>query len=115
VAIGVIAWRMNARRAAAPLAAALAFFVVLILSHTVHPWYLLWPLPFAALAAARANDRAPCAPVFLWSATVFCAYAVLLPYRAAGVWSLPGWASLAEYVPVYACLLVVALRRHAAS
>jgi hypothetical protein len=44
---------------------------LLLLAPTLHPWYLLWALPFAA---ARRE------PAFLWLATVApLAYALLYP------------------------------------
>lgn len=70
---------------------------VLLLSPTVHPWYLLWFLPFAA--ATRS-------PAWLaWAALVPIAYLD----RGGDV---PAWARAIEYVPV-AALLVVEIARGA--
>jgi len=62
-----------------PYSAALALtggFV--ILSPTVHPWYLLWVLPFAALLRQPAW--------WLLAGTTLIAYEVVIGWRAAGVW-----------------------------
>ena len=69
----------------------------LLLSPTVHPWYLLWVLPFLALRANLAWMA------FSW--LVLLAYHVLGDYRATGVWQESGWIRLVEYSPVYLLLL----------
>ena len=63
-----------------------AFWVtgaILLLSPTVHPWYLLWMVPLIAL---RPNQ----AWLYL-SGSVFLAYYGLTAYRAEGVWPDPLW------------------------
>lgn len=52
--------------------------VILLVSANVHPWYLTWLLPLAVL-------RWPL-PVLLWGALVPLHYAVLIRWRAEGVW-----------------------------
>ncbi len=49
-----------------------------ILSPTVHPWYLLWVLPFAALLHRPSW--------WLLAGTTLIAYEVVIGWRAAGVW-----------------------------
>ncbi|MEP6768180.1 MAG: glycosyltransferase 87 family protein [Acidobacteriota bacterium] len=72
---------------------------LLLVSPTLHPWYLLWVLPFAA---ARKE------PAFLWLATAApLAYAIFYPtpgISAAAVYAI-------EYVPFAALLLWPLLRR----
>ena len=83
-------WRDPVRITAAILGAQL------LLSPTVHPWYLLWLLPFVALI--------PSAPWLAFSWLALLAYQVLHGYRATGVWELATWVRWVEYVPVYALL-----------
>ena len=70
---------------------------VLLASPIVHPWYVVWLIPFLALR--------PRAWAFVWTGTVVLAYWVLTDWRAAGVWYLPGWVLALEYLPVYGLLL----------
>lgn len=80
----------------------LSLAALLLVSPTLHPWYLLWILPFAA----RRRDAA-----FLYlSFAVALSYALLQPVRG-----LPAGAVLAiEYVP-FAALAVVSVRRRRAA
>lgn len=93
---GVIAWTtyrsMDAERA--------LFWILgagLLLSPTVHPWYVLWILPFAALR----ED----VPWLLLSGLVFLAYWGLAPYRDTGTWPHPFWLRLVIWGPT--CLLLL--------
>ena len=55
----------------------------LLLTPTLHPWYLAWIVPFLALR-----------PMLGWSLLVALApllYWPLARWRAEGVWSEPGW------------------------
>ena len=62
-----------------PVAAALALTVAFVLlTPTVHPWYLLWVLPFAVLLESRAW--------WLLAGTTLIAYEVVAGHHAAGVW-----------------------------
>lgn len=80
-----------------PLAAGRALvWAVLLLSPQVHPWYLLWLLPFEAVAGGRAG--------FVWSAVVWVAYLPLDRWAAERVWDLPLWAHLLEYGVVFSAL-----------
>lgn len=75
----------------------LMFLSFLLLSPTVHPWYVTWLaviLPFC----------------FSWSGFSFImliniANFVVIDYKLKGVWHLGGTALLIEYLPVYAFLL----------
>lgn len=76
----------------------------LLLSPTLHPWYLLWVLPLAFLRRSRAW--------VLWSGLVFLGYAGLDAYRATGSWPLPGWLALLIHVPFLALLTADAALAH---
>jgi hypothetical protein len=93
--LAAIAWRVQhtARAVFASLGALLLF------APTLHPWYVLWVLPFAAWMRE---------PAFLWlSLAVPLAYGILYP--------MPGVAPpallAAEYVPFAALLAVTLFRR----
>ncbi|MEE9230285.1 MAG: hypothetical protein V3U86_06235 [Acidobacteriota bacterium] len=84
-----------------PRAAFRLMGLVLVLAPTVHPWYLLWVLPFAAWYRAGAW--------FVFSATIF------LSYAPAGWAGLPEWALLwLEYVPFLAVWGLEGRRRFSA-
>jgi len=75
----------------------------LMLAPTLHPWYVLWVLPFL-----------PLLPNPAWvslSGLVFLAYWVLDGYRSAGVWQESLWVRWVEYVPFYALLGLTWWRR----
>lgn len=67
----------------------------LLLSPTLHPWYVLWILPLAALREGPAR--------WAWvvlSGTVFLAYAGLDTFRATGQWPQPEWLAALIHAPV---------------
>jgi hypothetical protein len=69
----------------------------LVLSPTLHPWYLTWMLPFLALRTSAA-----------WAWLLFAApllYAPLPRWQAEGVWSEPAWLWPAIALPFFALLL----------
>ena len=68
----------------------LALGGVLLLAPTMHPWYLLWVLPFAAVFISRG---------WLWLAAL-----VPLAYLG-GDGDVPWWARVVEYVPAFSLLL----------
>ena len=69
----------------------------LLLSPTVHPWYVLWVLPMAAL---RSHP-----PFLLLGGLAFLGYWGLASYEAAGVWPQPGWNRAAMWMPVWGLIL----------
>lgn len=69
----------------------------LLLSHTIHPWYVLWALPFAALRVS--------VPWLLLSALVFLGYWGLETYHATGLWPQPTWARVLLWAPVWSWLV----------
>lgn len=72
------------------------------LSPTVHPWYVLWLLPFAALRKSRAW--------LLLCGLVFLGYWGLGAYQETGSWPEPVWARLCIWLPFGSLLLYDALR-----
>lgn len=73
----------------------------LILSPTLHPWYLLWALPFAAIRRSRAW--------ILWTGLIFLAYAGHDVYRATGRWPQPPLLRAAVHLPFLVALAAEAL------
>ena len=69
----------------------------LLLSPTVHPWYVLWVLPMAALRSH--------APFLLVGGLAFLGYWGLASYEATGVWPQPGWNRAAMWLPVWGLIL----------
>lgn len=97
LALLLVVWRMAVSvgtLAERSLAVLVAF---LLLSPTVHPWYLLWFIPLLAFATSP--------PLLLWTGSVLLSYHVLPAYDRTGVWAEdPRWRA-AEYVPVLGWLL----------
>lgn len=80
-----------------------ATFVFLMLTPTVHPWYVAWLALLLPL-------------YFRWSAVVFIAVSALpnivgAVYQSTGVWIEPQWLPYACYIPVY-IVLVWELTKH---
>jgi hypothetical protein len=75
---------------------------ILLLSPTVHPWYLLWMVPLIAIHPNRAW-------LYL-TGSVFLAYFGLSTYRTNGVWPQPWWIRLAVYGPFFLLLVADAWR-----
>lgn len=65
--LGILLWR----RVGLERAAQLLLGAALLLSPTIHPWYLLWPVVLLPLAPLR--------PLFLWSGSIVAAYLFVLP------------------------------------
>jgi hypothetical protein len=93
------------RRRVEPLRAVYLFTgALLLLSPTLHPWYLLWILPWLALFPSPAW--------ILLSGLILLSY---LNLGSAGVESEPWpWVRLVEYLPFYALLAAGWLRRRGA-
>lgn len=83
-----VAWRRRAR----PLPEAAVWLVggFVLLSPNIFPWYVLWLVPFLALA--------PSAPWLAFTGTVALAYAFFLQQP----WALPVWARVLEFTPLAA-------------
>jgi len=98
VALGVqIRYRDPYRAAFATLGA------YVLLSPTVHPWYLLWVLPFLAFFPSPAW--------MLLSGLIFLAYEVQIGYGSGGVWREKPWVLWAQYAPFYLLLCGAELAR----
>jgi hypothetical protein len=72
------------------------------LSPTVHPWYVLWVLPFAALRSNRAW--------ILLTGLIFLGYWGLSAYHETGDWHEPTWARAVIWLPFWGMLLLDAVR-----
>ena len=82
---------------------------LLLISPVVHPWYLLWVLPSAALILSR--ERGGWGWVFvLWSQLVWLAYLPRQAYVVSGVWSEPTWARWLQYLPVFILISVLCVK-----
>ena len=91
-----------ARRGTDPYRAAFwALGAQVLLSPTLHPWYLLWVLPFLPFFAAPAW--------MLLSGLAFLAYEVLIEYSKTGIWTEQTWVKWAEFGPFYALLIAYPL------
>lgn len=98
VALGVqIRYRDPYRAAFATLGA------YVLLSPTVHPWYLLWVLPFLAFFPSPAW--------MLLSGSIFLAYEVQIGYGSSSVWREEPWVLWAQYAPFYLLLCGTELAR----
>ena len=97
VAAWCVRWRDPVRISFALLGA------YVVLSPTVHPWYLLWVLPFLPLFPS---------PAWLaWSGLVLLAYEVLSGYRETGIWSPAPWALWIQGLTFFGLLLITAAWR----
>ena len=91
------AWRFRPERA--------LFWILgagLLVTPTLHPWYVLWILPLAALRVSR--------PWLLLSGLVFVGYFGFAAYHRSGVWPQPTWARLVLWLPVGVLLVIDGLR-----
>jgi multisubunit Na+/H+ antiporter MnhF subunit len=70
---------------------------ILMLSPTVHPWYLLWMVPLLALRPNRGW-------LFL-TGSVFLAYYGLGSFQSSGVWPEPWWLQMMIYGPFLLLLI----------
>ncbi len=78
---------------------------LLLLSPVVHPWYLLWVTPFAALAIGRGARWGW--PILLWAGLAWIAYVPRPGFLATGVWVDTPALRLVQYVPVWLGLALV--------
>jgi len=69
----------------------------LVLSPTVHPWYLTWVLPFLCMFRS--------AGWILLTGSVILARTIYIGYEAAGTWQELWWVRLVEYGPPYLLML----------
>ncbi|MCP4680099.1 MAG: DUF2029 domain-containing protein [Deltaproteobacteria bacterium] len=77
---------------------------LLICTPILHPWYLLWVLPLAALLRWW--------PWFVLAATAPLSYVALDPWWSRGVWETPWWVPWLEYgVFIIATIVFIAIRK----
>ena len=111
-ATAIKAWRLDQRGTGTPgvprallRLSLLPAGAYLLLSPTVHPWYVTFMLPLLPFFIPDADD-----PPHLWRWAVPWVYfslAVVLSYLAYPPWgdgSVPGWVLWVEYLPLYAGL-----------
>ncbi len=72
----------------------------MLLTPTLHPWYVLWMLPLAALRVSR--------PWLLMTGLSFLGYYGFAAFHETGTWPQPVWLRLLLWLPVLALLTVEA-------
>ena len=80
---------VTVRRVEPVRSAALVFGVLVIISPIMHPWYLLWILPYAAALNIW--------PWLFLASLSFMAYLPLDGWWAMGIWEAPPWIPWLEY------------------
>ena len=83
----------------------------LILSPTVHPWYLTWIVPFLCFYHNRAWLVLTGTVVFYYFMN-YPLFSKLIEYKNEWVWQEVHWLKLPEYLPFYFLLLYDFLRKH---
>jgi hypothetical protein len=78
----------------------------LLLSPTLHPWYLCWIVPFLVIFPNRAW--------IYFTGSVFLSYMILKGYVETGVWQEHTAVKLVEYLPFYTLLIYDAARSYRA-
>ena len=71
---------------------------VILLSPTVHFWYITWVIPFLVLQPSK--------PWMLLCLTIVFYFVTYGIYHHTGVWRLPVWAYLCEWLPFYGLLIL---------
>jgi len=109
VALG---WAWAQPRRAEPVLDLLGPFclALLLVSPVVHPWYLLWVLPFGLLWWASPQGRFFGAAICGWVALAALAYVPRVGALGTGVWQADGLWRLAEYIPVWIALALATAR-----
>lgn len=69
---------------------------MMLLSPTLHPWYIIWVIPFLCIF--------PNPAWILFTGLIFLSYAVLREYHTSGVWQESLEIRLWEYIPFYIIL-----------
>ena len=67
-----------------------------LLSPTLHPWYVIWVIPFLCIF--------PNAAWILFTGLIFLSYTVLKEYHTSGLWQESFEIRLWEYIPFYTIL-----------
>ncbi len=98
--VGIVGWT-TARRFDPERALFWILGAGLLLTPTLHPWYVLWILPFAALRTS--------VPWILLSGLAFLGYWGLEAFRETGSWPQPLWLRIVLWSPPLALLVRDAL------
>jgi hypothetical protein len=104
--VGYIQIKRDAREASIYYVGFITLGSFLLLTPTLHPWYLCWMVPFLVIFPNRAW-------IYL-TGSVFLSYLILKRYAEAGVWQENTAVKLAEYLPFYTLLLYDAVRGYRA-
>lgn len=91
-----LVWRLARRDLARAVFFTLA--ALILVSSQVHPWYLLWLLPFLAVRPSRAW--------LLFTFLIFVSYETHALARATGVWSEPLAVRAIQYAPFFGLFVV---------
>jgi len=94
--VGALLWARNNKNNPTRYAFG-CFYALLLASPVVHPWYVIWLVPFLCIYPLWSG--------LVWSAVVNLSYVVLIPYVTEGVWRLSPWVMWVEYTFVYGFLL----------
>ncbi len=86
------------------LAATIVFGTLIVLSPVLHPWYLLWVLPFAAVSRVW--------PFMILAALSTLAYLPLDHWWKEGVWVCPPWIPALMWGAFFAAMLAFLYRRY---
>jgi alpha-1,6-mannosyltransferase len=100
--LAVAAWIRIRCRKETPDAWAWPMGAALVCAPVIYPWYLIWLLPFLRSASS--------APLILWSVTILSTYFVWHLHAIGGLWRVPGWIAVLEYLPVLAAAFFVLVR-----
>ncbi len=76
--------------------------VLLLISPTLHPWYVVWIIPFLCFY--------PNPGWFIFSGLVLLTYAMLPEYRSTGIWRESDTMLWVQYVPFYSIFLFFVTR-----
>lgn len=105
-AVVAIAWR---RRVDPVVGCAAALGAFLLLTPTLHPWYVTWVVPFLAFefrGVWALRSLAAAAPLLYWP---------VAGWRTEGVWAEPPWLWPLVALPVFVLLALAWLRRPGAA
>jgi len=101
----ILAWKRTD-----PLrATAILVFAFLLMSPTVHPWYVTWIIPFFVFYAPRIGSVS--LAFLIWTGTCVLAYHVLPMWRSEQIWEEQTAWRVIEYAPVAGLLMWVAISR----
>ena len=75
----------------------------LLISPTVHPWYLIWIIPFLCFFRSLGW--------ILLTGTIIFARSIYINYEATGSWEETWWAAYCVYVPFYIIIFYNSIKR----